>query len=106
MNYEKNLYLETLEKLLDYNKTFEDIRWIGTYDYFTTWENFVVISDVLYDASYGVQEVMEDLLIVGDDWWLERSEYDGSEWWSFKEIPTKPEKQKLFTTFIDHKWRY
>lgn len=33
-------------------------------------------------------------MIVGDDWWMERHEYDGSEWWEFKELPKKP-------TFID-----
>lgn len=31
---------------------------------------------------------------MGDDWWLERHEYDGSEWFELKELPDKP-KQKL-----------
>lgn len=33
------------------------------------------------------QEVAHDLKIVGDDWWLERSEYDGAERWNFKTLP-------------------
>lgn len=31
---------------------------------------------------------------MGDDWWLERHEYDGSEWFELKECPDKP-KQKI-----------
>lgn len=27
-------------------------------------------------------------MVVGDDWWLERHEYDGSEWWEFKRLPS------------------
>lgn len=34
----------------------------------------------------------QDLIIVGDTWWLERHEYDGCEWFEFKELPSKPEK--------------
>ena len=25
----------------------------------------------------------------GSDWWLERGEYDGSEWWEFRREPVK-----------------
>jgi hypothetical protein len=31
------------------------------------------------------------LEIVGDDWWLERHEYDGAEWWEYKTKPSMPE---------------
>lgn len=40
-----------------------------------------------YDSGYGKSEVAEDLVIVGDGWWLERNEYDGAEWWEYKETP-------------------
>jgi len=30
---------------------------------------------------------------VGDDWWLERHEYDGSEWWVFQKLPIKPQNK-------------
>ena len=32
-------------------------------------------------------QVADDLVVVGDSWWLERHEYDGSEWWEYKEKP-------------------
>lgn len=38
----------------------------------------------------GSPQVAEDLLIVGDTWCLERHEYDGSEWWEYKELPKEP----------------
>jgi len=31
------------------------------------------------------------LTVAGDDWWLERHGYDGSEWWEFKTLPKKSE---------------
>lgn len=31
-------------------------------------------------------------MLVGDGWWIERAEYDGSEWWEFKTIPTEKVK--------------
>lgn len=41
---------------------------------------------------HGAQHVATDLVLVGDDWWIERCEYDGSEWWEFKTIPTEKVK--------------
>lgn len=35
-------------------------------------------------------ESVLDLLVVGNNWWLERHNYDGSEWWEFKRLPTRP----------------
>ena len=36
-------------------------------------------------------EIMQYFRVaVGDNWWLERAEYDGSEWWEFKTIPKEP----------------
>jgi hypothetical protein len=32
-----------------------------------------------------------DLIIVGDNWWLERKEYDGSEWFEFKKKKKEPD---------------
>lgn len=40
--------------------------------------------------GYGWPEIPKDLVVVGDNWWLERAEYDGSEWWEFKTIPKEP----------------
>ena len=82
-----NLLTETLDVLKSHGKTPKDVLWVGDQYKKTTWENFESISNFEYDSGYGGNEVESSLIIVGDTWWLERGEYDGSEWWEFKEHP-------------------
>jgi len=97
-----NLLKETLNHLTHRNKSEKDVIWVGTLHVKTTWEDFKLISDTYYDDGYGAQEVARDLLIVGDGWWLERHEYDGSEGWSYKETPKIPTKNvKLRALTVD-----
>lgn len=88
-----NLLEETKEILNENGKKLDDIIWIGSNKHFVNKETFIKLADVDYDDGYGSPEVATNLLIVGDNWWLERHEYDGSEWWEFKEILIKPEKE-------------
>lgn len=94
-----NLLKETLKVLKSRHKTPADVQWVGSQDgtYAISWDEFAAIADVNYDASYGSAEIVMDLVVVGDSWWLERGEYDGSEWWEFKSKPTwsveEPPKQ-------------
>lgn len=48
-----------------------------------TWEAFAKAArGLIYDNGYGSQEVLPSLRIAfKDGTWLERREYDGSEWW-------------------------
>lgn len=64
--------------------------WFGTEDKSINSDVFWKIADILYDNGFGGTEVNESLLVVGDKWWMERHEYDGSEWWEYKEHPTQP----------------
>lgn len=82
-----NLYHETIEILKKHEKTLEDVLAICGSDFQITKEDFVKYANTEYDESYGASEVAVDLLVIGDDWWLERDEYDGSEWWEFKTMP-------------------
>ena len=86
----ENLLEETTEKLKNNNKNIEDIKWIGTNKHYVDIDKFLEVANTKYDDGYGAPEVAENLLIVGDGWWLERHEYDGSEWWEYKETPKKP----------------
>lgn len=52
-----------------------------------SWLKFAKLADNMYDSGYGIAEVKRDIRIMGDKWWLERAEYDGSEWWEYKEYP-------------------
>ncbi len=82
-----NLYKETIEVLTDNKKTFEDVVAICGNEFQITKDDFIKYSNTEYDSGYGASEVAEDLLIIGVDFWLERHEYDGSEWWEFKQMP-------------------
>ena len=94
-----NLLEETLEVLECNGKTSGDVVWVGNKYKKTTWENFKNISNFNYDNGYGGNEIGGTLLIVGDTWWLERGEYDGSEWWEFKEHPSC--ESSTFTKLLD-----
>lgn len=86
----KNLLLETIEVLSAHNKEPRDVVWVGDEYGYTTWEDFKNKANITYDNGWGGNEVQMSLVVVGRDWWLERHEYDGSEWWEFKTIPQKP----------------
>lgn len=85
-----NLLSETLEKLKENGKSMDDVLWIGSSDGIIHKHVFLELANVNYDNGYGGQEIARDLVLVGDGWWLERGEYDGSEWWEFKSLPIKP----------------
>lgn len=80
-----NLYEETLEALQKHGKTEKDVLMVVGYPFYTDWEHFRLNSKFYYDNGFGCPEINTNLKIVGNTWWLERSEYDGSEWWVFKE---------------------
>ena len=82
-----NLLDETIEKLNEIGKTSQDVLYVVTDECCCGWSEFSGAADREYDGGYGTQHVNSSLKLVGDDWWLERAEYDGFEWWEFK---TKP----------------
>lgn len=82
-----NLYKETMEVLEEHGKTFDDVVAVCGEKFQITKDDFVKYSKTEYDNGYGVPQVAEDLLIIGADFWLERHEYDGAEWWEFKSMP-------------------
>lgn len=87
-----NLYDETISKLRAHDKTESDIRWIGYKShYIPMLLPLKTLFDYKYDNGYGIECVNQDLLVVGDDWWLERHSYDGSEWWEYKTLPKMPD---------------
>ncbi len=85
-----NLLAGTLEIMNGHGKAPTDVRWVGSSDgmFVGTWADFAQRANFEYDSGFGSAQVAEQLVVVGDDWWLERGEYDGSEWWEFKTVPT------------------
>ena len=86
----KNLKDETLGVLANYGKTIDDILWIGTKNFRIPSALFWGLANKEYDSGYGCPHVATDLLIVGEDFWLEREEYNGFEWWEYREKPQCP----------------
>lgn len=82
-----DLYKETIEELREYGKTLDDVVAICGEEFQIEKDDFIKLSKTKYDSGFGAQEVAKDLLVIGKDFWLERHEYDGSEWWEFKELP-------------------
>jgi hypothetical protein len=104
-DYKTNLLMETLEILENNGKSPEDVMWVGDKNQFTTWKDFVANANFEYDAGFGGNEIDMDLKVVGRNWWLERHEYDGSEWWEFKTLPSKPKvKSGEIPKKIEYDW--
>lgn len=89
-----NLYKELKQTLEIYNLDTSDIVAVIIWD--TTLKDSVLIPvgefldtarKIDYDAGYGSIEIDPSLKIIGEDWWLTREEYDGSEWFEFHTMP-------------------
>lgn len=81
-----NLREETIKMVGD-----RDVLFVTDGEFHSSYDQFLARAGLMdYDAGYGGAEVNTNLKIVFADGWLERGEYDGSEWWAYKEMPTKP----------------
>lgn len=98
-----NLYKETIDVLKENGKRKKDVLFVNiSTNYFDSNKNvaysidaetfFEVAKTIDYDNGFGGAEILENLVICGKDFWLERHEYDGSEWWEFKQMPTMFER--------------
>jgi hypothetical protein len=86
-----NLLAETVQALTKAGKCPNDVEFVSTVDGSLTWDQFAsAAKDVEYDSGYGINYISTFLKIVGDEWWLERYEYDGSECWEYKNKPKMP----------------
>lgn len=82
-----NLYQETVVAIVESGHSESDIK--AVIDDYTKQRMsvpcFLMIANAInYYDGYGATEINEHLKIIfTDDSWLERREYDGSEWWEF-----------------------
>ena len=86
----RNLWEETEETLATCNKEWSDIKYVVL----TSSEEIIpkdvyeeIARNTYYDNGFGSTEVYESLMLIGDGFWFERAEYDGAEWFAYKEIP-------------------
>ena len=102
----KNLLVETTKSLQENGKSWDDVLWVGSNDFEISVSDFKSLTNKKYHDGYGAPLVPTDLVIVGDSWWLERQEYDGAEWWQFKELPKRPLKKGKVNTLITPGYYY
>ena len=98
----ENLLEQTKSILEENGLTIFDIEWFGTAkcEFICDLQSLL---NVDYDDGFGVGEVDIEFILVGKDFWLERHEYDGSEWWEFKRMPVKPSNKKTVNKLIDYR---
>ena len=103
----KNLWKETISVLKDHYLTWEDVDHIilDGDNVTISKENFEELARKTdYDNGWGAAEIRTDLIIVGWNWWLERNEYDGSEWWEFRTMPVIPNETITVTSLTTNDW--
>jgi hypothetical protein len=99
-----NLLDETIKRIEGYGKTIDDVQWVGDEYIHFTWDEFVELAKNFdYDSGFGGNAVINELMVVGTDWWMTRGEYDGSEWWDFHIYPLKP-KQHIKPKHLNDNW--
>jgi len=93
-----NLLEETIKTMEAFGKCGSDVVCVISYirnekdgTRKMSWDSFKKISDIRYDNGFGSSEINSSLSIIGKDWWMERYEYDGSEWWECKMLPCADE---------------
>ena len=87
----RNLLTETRSTIEDNGYKTDEVKWVGDKHVRFSWEHFEKIADFTYDSGFGGHKIIGSLVVVGEDWWMKRGEYDGSEWWEFQTMPEMPE---------------
>lgn len=87
----RNLHEEIVNTLERKGKTLRDIKWVGNRDYKVDLTEFIELSKrTYYIQGYSTLQYPEDLIIKGEDFWIEVDDYDGSLGLDFKLIPVEP----------------
>lgn len=98
-----NLWEETIADLESHNKSWNDFVWVGTSRTEISKDVFEALAKQTdYDESYGWQEVASNLVVVGDDWHMQRDEYDGAEQWTFYVTLSRPSKKAVVSHLSVH----
>lgn len=86
-----NLLKETIDVLHRHNKKLSDITQMCDSEKRVyrdvNEEDLKEFLDMNYNYGHGLVEINPFLTLIGKDFWLERAEYDGREWWEYKALP-------------------
>lgn len=102
----ENLLDETIEILKKNNKTKDDVKWIGTRLVYSTWDDFEKAANFEYYEGTSYPVINDSLMIVGEDWWLERTKINGYQSWIFKTFPNTNNLKKVCLSKDDISYFY
>lgn len=84
----RNLLSETIEDLMNNGRMLSDIVAVIGDDRRISVEDFIRAADVEYDPYAKHTVVALDLMIIGKDFWMQRTVGRSfGEWWAFYEVP-------------------
>lgn len=88
----KPTFLEyTYLTLLGANRHPSQVQWVGDETHHPmSWHEFEMLTKECCDTDYNIDSVPEDLVIVGESWWLKIINVDSRRWWVFNQKPEKP----------------
>ena len=82
-------YEETLGELEKHGHKPEEVKYVFNKDFYCSWGDFYRRATLLYHNHKDWTAFGPTLMIVGDNWWLERYNFSGFEGWSYGEVPSK-----------------
>lgn len=82
-----NLLEETVECMKKNGKNPSNVLFVNTDEGFMRWKDFADQADEYYNYQSGHSQVRSDLVIIGVDFWMERTQYGDTEWWVYYEKP-------------------
>nr|DAT90463.1 MAG TPA: hypothetical protein [Caudoviricetes sp.] len=100
-----NLLDEILNTLDSENLDTEEILWVGSEEFCVLWENFRDVAERTYFSE--VEQLPQDLVIVGDGWWLEVDLEDYGGFFTVFNYPRKPKLTRTITSLstTSSKWK-
>lgn len=105
-----NLLEETIEKLERCGLTTADVKWVGWANGWQAvdWKTFTGYANREYDNESESPQVHHYLVVVGEDWWLERETLNTVETrqaqWVYHSLPVlmkKEQRSQFFFAFED-----
>jgi hypothetical protein len=87
----ENFEEETRREIKNVGLTPEMVAFVTDGENSQSFDDFISNCNFEYNSSFGRAYINSNLEIVFNDGsWLERGEYDGSEWWQYKKTSAKP----------------
>lgn len=99
-----NFLKETFDKMKENGVSPDDVIYVFNSFGYCSWEEFEKLANFDYNNGYGLIAIDLNLIVRGSGWWLEREEYDGSEWWRFCTVPLRSVQRHDPNVSLVDKW--